>query len=368
MFRVLVNHVTNMPDKITGMTVYTWKILEALARSGRFSYVMATPWSREALPPFFDELDIEYCFRPHPRGATITLFKNSIDIPGLARHHKCDIVFNPQPVGCLAGGKARVTVLHDLYSVTNPEFFSWKQRLQWRLSFPLIGACSQRVICVSETTRKTAEKFYPGIARKLETVAEASPIARPETTPLPPPVDRPYGLVVANMTPNKNISLVFAALRQLVDGGRPCPLIVVVGRDEHGELQQLQKQHPFLSVRHIGPVSDELLSRYYAHAQVYINTSLVEGFCLPILEAHTYGRPVICSDIPILREVAGKAALFVDPTNPTSMAEALQAVFDPDSGVAPSLAQLALRNAERFSWAKAAAETEAVFERAIERR
>jgi glycosyltransferase involved in cell wall biosynthesis len=66
--------------------------------------------------------------------------------------------------------------------------------------------------------------------------------------------------------------------------------------------------------------------------------------------------------------VAGKAALFVDPTNPTSMAEALQAIFDSDSDVAPSLAQLALRNAERFSWAKAAAETEAVFERAIERR
>jgi glycosyltransferase involved in cell wall biosynthesis len=104
------------------------------------------------------------------------------------------------------------------------------------------------------------------------------------------------------------------------------------------------------------------LRTLYANAKVYINTSLVEGFCLPILEAHTLGVPVICSDIPVLREVAGDGALFVDPGDADALAAAISTVFG-DPAVAADLRQRAIANARRFSWEKAARETEAVFDR-----
>ena len=73
------------------------------------------------------------------------------------------------------------------------------------------------------------------------------------------------------------------------------------------------------------------------------------------------GVPVICADIPVLREVAGEGALFFPPSDAEALAERLRAVFD-DSALRQRLAAASLKNAARFSWRRAADETERVFD------
>ena len=84
-----------------------------------------------------------------------------------------------------------------------------------------------------------------------------------------------------------------------------------------------------------------------------------------MLEAQGQGVPVICSDIPVLREVAGEGALFFEPTVPVALAETLSMLFA-DAALHTRLANSARQNASLFSWERAAAETETLFRNVIE--
>jgi glycosyltransferase involved in cell wall biosynthesis len=85
-----------------------------------------------------------------------------------------------------------------------------------------------------------------------------------------------------------------------------------------------------------------------------------EGFCLPLIEAQSCGAPVVCSDITVLREVAGEGALLFDPQDAKALAACLEKVFN-DGELRRRLALAGRQNAARFSWARAAEEMEAIF-------
>jgi glycosyltransferase involved in cell wall biosynthesis len=199
---------------------------------------------------------------------------------------------------------------------------------------------------------------------RVRVVQEASPIAFSSNLP-PPPVEMPYGLMVANITSIKNFQVLVSALTKLMArGSNPC--ICFVGRNDSSDDAIERARSLGLNLRVLGSLDEEALKRYYAHARFYLNTSLVEGFCLPILEAHTFGLPVVCSDLPVLHEVAGDGALFFDPRNDEELADAIFKILH-DDALAQRLSAAAHQNAKRFSWERAANETESVFETLLHR-
>ncbi|MFG1349875.1 glycosyltransferase family 4 protein [Xanthobacter autotrophicus] len=363
MSRILINHFSPIPNKITGISVYTWQIVSALLRHGKNEYVLSTNWDREHLPELITGTGMEVVTRQVPANETAALFRNTLDLPPLMARLGCSAVFHPQPTSMIARMKKSVVVIHDLYRVTHPDLHSWKQRVQWHyftaFGFRQAGA----LIAVSGATRDAVVAAYPEVAPRTFVVHEASPVERPTDAPPRAPATPPYGLMVANITPNKNVKLLIQALGLLAQKGIR-PKVNLVGRDEFGVLPSLLSSVPSLDLHQLGAVPDDRLRELYAQATVYINTSFVEGFCLPILEAHTFSTPVICSDLPVLREVAGDGALFVDPHRPDDLAEAIRRVFS-DGALAAQLSEAATRNAARFSWEKAARETEAVLDRVI---
>ena len=101
-----------------------------------------------------------------------------------------------------------------------------------------------------------------------------------------------------------------------------------VGRDEKEFLSQaVKRSHLGCPVRSIGQLSNSALAAAYEQATCVIVTSTHEGFCLPVLEAQFFGTPVICSDIPVLREVAGDGALFFRLGDPSDLAHCLGLIF-----------------------------------------
>jgi glycosyltransferase involved in cell wall biosynthesis len=100
---------------------------------------------------------------------------------------------------------------------------------------------------------------------------------------------------------------------------------------------------------------DELL-QLYSRAQAFVYPSTFEGFGMPVLEAMAAGIPVACSDIPPLREVAGGAALFVDPLSEDAIAGALDRIVT-DAQLRSNLIEAGPERARKFSWERAARET-----------
>jgi glycosyltransferase involved in cell wall biosynthesis len=98
----------------------------------------------------------------------------------------------------------------------------------------------------------------------------------------------------------------------------------------------------------------------YAGAEAFVFPSLYEGFGLPVVEAMSCGAPVVCSDIPVLREVAGDAALYFDPRDAAQLAPMLTRVLD-DATLRADLRTRGLSRAAQFSWERAARETLEVY-------
>ena len=111
-------------------------------------------------------------------------------------------------------------------------------------------------------------------------------------------------------------------------------------------------------------MDDETLDGLYRAATCFVLPSLAEGFGLPVLEAMVRGTPVCCSEIGALREVAGDAALYFDPNDVDSIANALQRVLD-DAELRARLSRLGRERARRFAWTETAAATLASYERAL---
>lgn len=370
---VLVNHLLEPSSKITGITRYLFALLEELVSNRDFRYVLATTWPREDLPEALRVSDMACLTHPFIESTPINVAKQMSTVPRLMRQTQASLEFNCNPIGCFWPSWPRIITLHDLYYELMPENFRWRRRMWWNLMFPCSIGAAAAVICVSEASRGHLVRLHPRSRHKAIVVHEADALkdglASVEERDLIKSFvsQGPFALYVGNIAQNKNPAVLAKALKLLELRGHTIP-IYHVGRDDLGLLADAQKavdlQNP---IRFLGTASNALLAEAYNGARCLVNTSLDEGFCLPVLEAQSRGLPVVCSDIPVLREVAGDGALFFDPNDPAVLADRLAAIFT-DERLRAQTAERALKNAALFSWKRAATETEAVFRSALDRR
>jgi alpha-1,3-rhamnosyl/mannosyltransferase len=136
------------------------------------------------------------------------------------------------------------------------------------------------------------------------------------------------------------------------------------GPDWESDLERLKLRERVVCT---GYVDEEALACLYSGAAAFVYPSWYEGFGLPVLEAMACGCPVICSNTSSLPEVAGDAAILIDPRDVEGLANALDTVLD-DSALQQSLAQLGLKKAAEFSWENTALRTLEVFANVVESR
>lgn len=159
---------------------------------------------------------------------------------------------------------------------------------------------------------------------------------------------RPFILAVLGGRPYKNPHRLIQGFRQRVAQGNLDMALVIVGYASH-----LLQDAAHRDIIVPGYISDEALASLYRHARALVFPTLFEGFGLPVLEAQAFGVPVVCSDLPVLHEVAGAAAVFVDPYSAESIADGIWNVLR-DSGLRAQLTELGFMNALRYSRENAA--------------
>ncbi|MFN2185417.1 MAG: glycosyltransferase family 4 protein, partial [Anaerolineae bacterium] len=181
-------------------------------------------------------------------------------------------------------------------------------------------------------------------------------------------IERPYVLFVGTLEPRKNLRRLLRAYALLDEALRTRHQLVIAGGrgwggvDIHALIREAGLDGQVVAT---GYVEDRQLATLYAHACFLAMPSLYEGFGLPLVEAMGFGVPVLTSNVASMPDVAGDAGLLVNPLDERAIAAGLSSLLT-DTDHRERLAARAKANAGRFSWRKAARETWAVMEEAVE--
>jgi glycosyltransferase involved in cell wall biosynthesis len=268
-------------------------------------------------------------------------------------------------------GQRLVVTVHDLAFLRLPRLFPRGWAVQYRLA---LRAAVRRADAILVPSRATAEDLVSRTA-----VDPARVRVTPLAATLPGSdveVDRvlhrlrvptPYVLFVGTLEPRKNLVRLVRAYRRIAATDLPHALVLAGPMGWHPEplLRELALEGPGEIVL-TGPLPEADLDALYRGASAFAYPSLAEGFGLPVLEAMARSVPTVVSNTSSLPEVAGDAALLVDPRSVAELAAALQRVLS-DTALAERLAAAGRARAERFSWEETARRTLAAYREALGR-
>lgn len=254
-------------------------------------------------------------------------------------------------------------VVHDLSFRAHPEYFpasvAWYMR--WLTGWAVRRA--ERVLTVSEFSRRELLRFYPrakgdvsvvpnGVAKEFGPLSNGDTVAMDARTLSSYGVTPPYILALGNIHPRKNLSRLLDAYLGLRQGRASVPGMVWVGASRWSSHELLERARS-TGVLLTGFVAQEDLPALYRGAVMLVYPSLYEGFGLPPVEAMACGTPVIVSDTTSLPEVVGEAALTVDPTDVGMMTDAMARLLD-DELLRERLREAGLARSKQYTWPRAA--------------
>lgn len=214
------------------------------------------------------------------------------------------------------------------------------------------------VLCISESTKRELFELLPSVAHDRVRVIHlgVGPQFSPGRQREAPPVTWPYAVFVGGRGGYKNFGAAVDAVGRV---GGDLGLLIVGGGDLTSSEGRMLQQRLAGRYLHVGTVSDDALADLYRGAFCLLYPSLYEGFGLPVLEAMRAGCPVIAVARTSIPEVAGDAALLVENGSAEEIHDALVRLGASETRAV--LEAAGVRNAERFSWPRAVAETLAVY-------
>jgi glycosyltransferase involved in cell wall biosynthesis len=339
----------------TGNETYVRELLRGLRDQPDLDVVAAVEGGQERAgvlaPPI--------CLRRVPHNGLARMAVLSL----AARADKVDLVhavyfLPPMP------GRPSVVTIHDISFERHPEFFSRRSLLRDRLLIRDAARRASRLITVSETSRQDLIELWRVPPERVVAIYNGvDEVFRPgPNEPDEGSLDPLRVLAVGTLQPRKNL-------------GRLLEALAIVGRDRRVELRvvgpdgyQAQEIRERLSDRGDVEVTGYLdrmaLAQEYRRAHLLVYPSLYEGFGLPVVEAMASGIPVVTTTGGSLPEIAGDAALIVDPLDVSAIAAAIVRVAD-DGLLRATLRRLGLARARAFDWRTTARRHVEVYERLL---
>lgn len=278
-------------------------------------------------------------------------------------------VTNHAGVAPAGPGQALIVTVHDLAVQVAPALFPRRWRSTYRLG---LRAAVRRADAIVTPSRSTAEDLLSRTGvdpRKLHVVplAAALPAGALDADEVLArlKIRAPYVLFVGTLEPRKNLVRLVRAYRRVAAEGFPHALVLAGPLGWHHEslMRELALEGPGEIVM-TGEIGADELDAVYRAADVFAYPSLYEGFGLPVLEAMARGIPTVASNTSAVAEVAGDAAVGVDPRSVRSIAQGVGSLVS-DVGLADRVAARGRAQAERFTWDETARLTIQVYEHVL---
>jgi len=345
-----------------GTWVYTWNLLRQFAGRGEVVRIDREERVLDGLEGIPTQL--------FPGGGRLAkLSWPNLQLPRGAEGAGLDLVHVTTPYGCFRDTRfKKIITICDVTPLLFPETHGRMQVWHHRLALPFILRSADRIITISEASRRDIIRCCNVPEEKVSvTLLAASLPALPVggVTSAAPVVGiaGPYILNVGTLEPRKNLSGLLDAFAAACRRGLPHSLVIAgAGGWGRASIPAIAERLGIGDrVQVAGFIEDRDLPGLYAGADFFVYPSLYEGFGLPVLEAMACGTPVITSNISSLPEVAGDAALLVDPHSSEELSSAMLRLAG-DAGLRQELRSRGWERAAQFSWERTADETWRIYQ------
>jgi glycosyltransferase involved in cell wall biosynthesis len=306
--------------------------------------------------PILHTLDLK-CIEVRQVGRANGNLWGQLELPSYEREN---VLWSPTNTGPVFHRRHIVTI-HDAAVLDHPEWFSTKFALWYRVLLPMLAQRAMRILTVSQFSRNRLIDALDVDPRRIFVVpngvdAMFRPIEHEGIEPVLTRLDLPsdYVLTLGSLEPRKNLARLLRAWQLLLSRRAiDKKLSLVVAGGKHSSFRQTDYLPLPEHVVFTGYISDEDLPALYSGARAFVYPSLYEGFGLPPLEAMACGAPVITSASTSIPEVAGDAALLIDPADVESIADGIESVLN-DVDLRNALSTASHKHAKLFTWDRSA--------------
>ncbi len=355
--KILVD-ATSLLLRSAGIKTQVWHWIRAMRRSGSGHEIAAFPWLTQ-IGQLNHEESVYGPLSTIPRLGALAF----LNLPGnpcldaVTRafdvFHASNMVRNPPRRTALTA------TIYDLTCRLMPEFHTGANIRADQYYAERILPRARGVFAISESTKRDAVRelgldpglvqvIYPGIDERFFHA-------------VPDPAGKPYVLFVGTIEPRKNVDTLLDAWPQLPPDVRDAYDLVIAGPAGWKSAGIMSRIQAMRQVRYEGYVPESRLPGLTAGASAFVFPSLYEGFGFPPVQAMAAAVPTIVSNVSSLPEVAGDAALQVDPKSPGELASALSRVLT-SPGLREDLGRKGRERAARFTWEACATRSLEFFE------
>jgi len=360
--RIAINTRFLIKGRLEGIGWFTWEVARRLALQHpehTFVFLFDRPFDPSFIPA--DNVETVVIFPP-ARHALLWWWWFEIAIPRALKKHKIDLLLSPDGYCSLRAPTPTVMVCHDIAHHHYPAQVPFHGRVFYHYFVPKYLKRAERIISVSTFTKLDIVEHYDisaakikvacnGVRKEFQVLSDAQKKAiKAEYSE-----GQDYYFYLGSLHPRKNVARLIEAFG-LFKQQTNAPIKLLIGGRlawQTGEIKTALEQSTVdKDIKLLGYVDDSSLPDLLGAALALTYPSLFEGFGVPLLEAMHVEVPILTSNLSSLPEVAGKAAVLVDPTDTQAMATALKRIYESPS-LREDLIAAGRIQRQKFSWDRA---------------
>ncbi len=357
--RIAVNTRLLIKNKLEGIGRFTLETLSRMARNHpehEFIFVFDRPFDDKFI---FSSNVIPVVTGPQARHPFLFVWWFELSLPRILRKYKADVLLSPDGFLSLRAKLPAVLVVHDLNFEHYPKDLPWLVLKYYKYFVPRFVRKATRIATVSEFSKQDIIRLYGVEDSKIEVVYNGvnevySPLEDAEKQSIREKYTggNSYFLYVGALHQRKNLVNLFKAFDIYKANRNTATKLLIVGNKMWWTkaIENAYETMKFKSdVVFRGHMSTVELREVYGAATALTYVSYFEGFGIPVIESFACGTPVITSNVTSMPEVAGDAALIVDPFNPGEIAGAMHRI-ETDKNLREELITKGLERYKVFSW------------------
>jgi glycosyltransferase involved in cell wall biosynthesis len=357
--RIAVNTQHLLKDKLEGIGWFAHETLSRIVKAHpehEFVFIFDRLWDKSFI---YASNVIPVSTKIPSRHPFLWYWHYEIDIPRILKKYKPDLFFSPDGWISLRTKIPTIDTIHDINFIHRPEDLPFWVRNYYNYFFPKFANHSKRIITVSEYSKSDLVKAFKLDPLKIDVAYNGcNQRFRCSAPELKKSVQKrftdgyPYFIYVGSLNPRKNILGLLEAFELFRKSSKNRYKLLFAGETmwSHSPVKRKLEEMQFKDdVVFTDRISSEILQLVLSGSEALVMPSFFEGFGIPVVEAMYCDVPVICSNVTSLPEVAGKAALYIDPYDIVSIKKALSEI-SVNTQLRDQLIREGQEQRQKFNW------------------